>query len=163
MPLAMRALLLAVLAAVLLAATPAQAEITGKRPNVLSGDTLELLGLRIRLYGIDAPEIEQTCRIGTEAWNCGSDARWAAIDRIGSNWVACVARGVDADGTMAAVCYLGGVGGPELNGWLVAQGWALAYRPETPAYLAQEEAAQRAGKGLWRSQFVAPWIWRQGR
>jgi len=159
----MRAAVLAVLGLALLAVTPARSEITGKRPNVLSADTLELVGLRVRLYGIDAPELGQTCRVGSEIWNCGNDARWAAIDRIGNNWVACVGQGVDADGTLAAVCYLGGVGGPELNGWLVAHGWALAYRPESRAYLGQEEAAQRAGKGLWRGEFVAPWIWRDGR
>ena len=47
-----------------------------------------------------------------------------------------------------------------LNAWLVAQGWALAYRPESLDYVADEEAARRSGRGLWRGDFEAPWVWR---
>jgi endonuclease YncB( thermonuclease family) len=32
--------------------------------RVIDGDTLDLAGTRIRLFGIDAPEGGQTCRIG---------------------------------------------------------------------------------------------------
>ena len=43
---------------------------------------------------------------------------------------------------------------------MVAQGWALAYRPESLDYVADEEAARRSGRGLWRGDFEAPWVWR---
>lgn len=145
----------------LLVQTPAWAEIAGKRPYVVDGDSFELLGIRVRLFGVDAPDPDQTCSLNGASWNCGLDARWALGDRIGLNWVVCIERSRDPDGSVSAVCYLGGIGGPELNGWIVAQGWALARRQESQAYLADEEAARRAGRGLWRSQFVPPWEWRQ--
>ena len=66
---------------------------------------------------------------------------------------------IDPDGALVAVCYLGSIGGPNLNAWLVANGWALAYRPESEAYVAQEEGARHAGRGLWRGDFVEPWLW----
>lgn len=136
------------------------ADITGKRPFVVDGDTIELGGVRIRLFGIDAPATEQTCRADGKDWNCGQEARWAIANRIGRNWVACRERARERGGAVVAVCYLGGIGGPELNGWLVEQGWALAARSESPNYLDHEGRARRAGRGLWRGSFVAPWDWR---
>ena len=155
----MRSLVLALLS-LLFAFSPAAGEITGKRPSVIDGKTIVLAGARIRLFGIDAPETGQTCRAGGQPWNCGMEARWATANRIGMNWVACQPRSQDPSGAIVAVCYLGGIGGPELNAWLVAQGWALAYRPESLDYVAEEETARRSRKGLWRGEFEAPWVWR---
>src|SRR5690349_7808869 len=39
--------------------------------RVIDGDTLELAGERIRLWGIDAPERSQTCRLTAQALRCG--------------------------------------------------------------------------------------------
>ena len=155
----MRSLVLALLS-LLLSVSPAFAEITGKRPQVIDGNTIVLGGARIRLFGIDAPEPEQTCRVEGRPWNCGLEARWAVANRIGWNWVSCLQRGRDPGGAIAAVCYLGGVGGPELNAWLVEQGWALAHRSESLDYMAEEESARRSGRGLWRGDFETPWDWR---
>ena len=46
--------------------------------------------------------------------------------------------------------------------WLVKNGWALAYRRYSKAYVGQEQAAQAAGRGMWRGEFVMPWDWRKG-
>lgn len=137
----------------------ARAEVTGKRPKVIDGHSINLAGWRIRLFGIYAPALRQTCEADGKPWNCGMEARWAVADRIGHNWVACQEQAIDPDGALVAVCYLGGIGGPNLNAWLVANGWALAYRPESQAYVAQEEGARHAGRGLWRGDFVEPWLW----
>ena len=39
----------------------AMADITGK-PRVVDGDTIHIGKTKIRLHGIDAPEMKQTCR-----------------------------------------------------------------------------------------------------
>jgi endonuclease YncB( thermonuclease family) len=98
-----------------------------------------------------------------QSWTCGRDARWAAINRIHPHWVSCDARGRDPEGAELAVCYLAGFGQHELNVWLVAQGWALAAPGAPPAYSAAQTAAEAAGKGLWRGDFVPPGAWRRGQ
>ena len=144
--------------------TPAQAQAQAEhivgRPKVLDGDTLEFAGQRVDLFGIDAPEAAQTCGAAAAAWNCGLEARWALINRIGRNWVTCVPLDGDGAGARVAVCYLAGVGQLDVAEWLAAQGWALADRTQGGAYLGQEAAAQAARKGLWRGAFEAPWDWR---
>src|SRR5207244_2774943 len=44
----------------------------------------------------------------------------------------------------------------DLNAWMVRQGWALAYRHYSTAYVADEDAAHLAGAGIWRRTFDAP-------
>ena len=56
-----------------LLATPALADVTGPA-RVIDGDTLEVQGERIRLHGIDAPEIRQLCRLDGKPWQCGKEA-----------------------------------------------------------------------------------------
>ncbi len=141
-------------------------EIAG-RPQVIDAGTLDFSGRRVRLHGIDAPDMTQTCRLTGQAagqsWTCGRDARWAAINRIHPHWVSCDARGRDPQGTELAVCYLAGFGQHELNVWLVAQGWALAAPASPPAYAVAQAAAEAAGRGLWRGDFVPPGAWRRGQ
>jgi endonuclease YncB( thermonuclease family) len=47
-----------------LAASATAAEVTGP-VRVIDGDTLDLAGTRIRLWGIDAPETGRPVRVGT--------------------------------------------------------------------------------------------------
>ena len=136
-------------------------EIAG-RPQVIDAGVLDFSGRRVRLHGIDAPELTQTCRTAGRSWTCGRDARWAAINRIHPHWVSCDARGHGPEGTELAVCYLAGFGQYELNVWLVAQGWALAAPGAPQAYAAAQAAAEANRKGLWRGEFVPPRAWRQG-
>ena len=52
--------------------------------SVIDGDTIEIHGQRIRLFGIDAPESSQLCvRPTGERWRCGQQASFALADRIG--------------------------------------------------------------------------------
>ncbi len=112
-----------------------QADITGK-PRIIDGDTLEIAGERIRLHGIDAPESEQTCVADGKRWHCGMEAASALAFKIARGWVGCQGEDRDRYGRVIAVCYAGGVGGPELNAWLVSEGWALAYRKFSTDYVA---------------------------
>ena len=137
-------------------------EIAG-RPQVIDAGVLDFSGRRVRLHGIDAPDLNQTCRLSGQSWTCGRDARWAAINRIHPHWVTCDVRGRGPAGAELAVCYLAGFGQHELNVWLVAQGWALAAPDAPEAYAAAQASAEAAGRGLWRGEFVPPGAWRQGQ
>src|SRR5262249_37850810 len=148
----------ALLLAVLPIAAPARsADIIG-RASIIDGDTLEIHGQRIRLFGIDAPEHDQTCAAAGSQYRCGQQAALALADEIGAKTVACSPRDVDRYGRIVAVC---SIAGEDLNAWIVRQGWALAYREYSSAYVADEDAAHAAGDGIWRGSFEPPWQWRQ--
>jgi endonuclease YncB( thermonuclease family) len=44
---------------------------------------------------------------------------------------------------------------------IVAQGLALAYRQYSRDYVAAEDEAQAAGRGMWAGSFEPPWEWRR--
>ena len=52
--------------------------------------------------------------------------------------------------------------GEDLNGWLVRQGYGVAYRKYSLDYVPQEKAAHKEQLGLWSGRFVMPWLWRRG-
>ena len=57
-----------------LAGYAAADDLTGQA-SVIDGDTLEIHGTRIRLWGVDAPESSQLCRgEDSEQYRCGAQA-----------------------------------------------------------------------------------------
>ena len=128
--------------------------------RVIDGDTLDVGGVRIRLHGIDAPESGQSCRAGGNRWSCGRDAARALAGRIGGRSIACQERDRDRYGRVVAVCSASGM---DLNAWMVAEGWAFAYRRYSNAYVGEESAARAARRGVWRGEIVPPWEWRKGK
>src|SRR5215471_16431255 len=59
----------------LLATTAAASESIIGRASVVDGDTLEIHGTRIRLWGVDAPESNQLCRDDdAKHFRCGARA-----------------------------------------------------------------------------------------
>ena len=135
------------------------AELAGSA-TVTDGDTLTVAGQRIRLFGIDAPESKQICVAGGQRWRCGRFATRALREHIASRPVVCTERDRDHYGRIVAVCR---AGGGDINAWMVSQGFALAYRKYSRAYVAEERAAKTARRGMWRGDFVAPWDWRRGK
>lgn len=155
----MMTILLRCMLVALLVPWPARADIAG-HPTVVDGDTLEIGAQRIRLHGIDAPERRQTCAVRGKPWDCGAEATRALAARIADRHVECESTDTDRYGRTVAVCRSGGA---DLNAWMVAEGWALAYRRYATDYVDHELAAQNAQRGIWRGEFVAPWEWRRGR
>ena len=132
-------------------------DLTG-RASVIDGDTIEIHAARIRLEGVDAPESGQSCT-DTEgrAWPCGQRAAFAIADHIGQKPVHCISSGKDRYGRSLATCDLGG---ENLNRWLVANGWAVAYRHYSEAYVSDEAVAQEQKRGIWSGTFIMPWDYR---
>src|SRR5271157_6508958 len=80
--------------------------------SVVDGDTIEIHGQRIRLFGIDAPESSQLCvRPTGERWWCGQQASFALADRIGRTAVTCQPRDLDRYGRVVAVSSASGCKG----------------------------------------------------
>ena len=148
------------LLAALLCALPvaeAQAEIVGK-VRVIDGDTLEVGGRPVTLFGLDAPEEGQTCIVAGKPWTCGRDAAFALAFETAEHWVRCAESGqTDENGIPLAVCR---VGPYDLGALIVRKGWALADRRQSTHYAADEDAARAAAAGIWQGTFDAPWDWR---
>ena len=107
-----------------LASYPVQADITG-RASVIDGDTIEIRDQRIRLFGIDAPEGRQRCKLNGKPWRCGQQSTFALAEFIGKAWVRCNERDRDRYKRIVAVCFLGN---KNINAWMVRNGWAVDYR-----------------------------------
>src|SRR5215471_9175309 len=85
--------------------------------SVVDGDTLEIHGIRIRLWGIDAPESSQLCR-GEDSlqYRCGAQAANDLDAFIARSPVNCLPVSLDLFGRTVAT---GSVGGTDLGEWLV--------------------------------------------
>ena len=132
------------------------------RASVIYGDTLEIHGQRIRLWGVDAPEARQPCRRGGQTYRCGQSAANALSDYVGQRTVICSPVGrPDRYRRIVARC---SVAGSDLGGWMVRQGWALDYpRYSGKTYEVVQVEAKNGRKGLWAGEFQAPWEWRRSR
>jgi endonuclease YncB( thermonuclease family) len=124
------------------------------RAYVADGDTLELGGERVRLTGIDAPELFQTCQRDGVAVGCGRQARHHLVSLIGRAAVTCRGWQTDRYDRLLVQCEARGT---DLNAAMVRDGWALAYG----GYEAEQAAARQAGRGLWSLDFEAPRQWRR--
>jgi endonuclease YncB( thermonuclease family) len=141
------------LVAVALCAIPARAG------EVLDGDTLEVEGQRMRLFGIDAFELGQTCLDSRgQPWHCGAAAKAALAELVDDQALACtVVDDTPADGYVAQCKVRHGV---DLGGYMVRAGLALADRKAGEDYVAEEAAARAAAAGVWGGVFNPPWEWR---
>jgi endonuclease YncB( thermonuclease family) len=129
------------------------------RAVVVDGDSIEIAGARIRLDGIDAPELDQPCTDARgQRWSCGRTAAQELRSHIAGREVRCTPSRTDRFHRSVAVCSL--PDGSDLNAWIVHQGWALAYG-RASSYSSQQQEAQAARRGVWAGTFVLPWEWRQ--
>lgn len=139
---------------------PAATTVEGKA-RIVDGDTLEIGGRLVHLYGVDAPEPDQRCERDGRRWRCGMEATFAMAALLETHWLICRQRGIDTTGNMVAECRVGGQKGMGINQEIVRRGWALALRPAGDDYAAAEQDAKTAKVGLWSGTFVAPWEWRR--
>ncbi|WP_084305860.1 thermonuclease family protein [Bradyrhizobium sp. ARR65] len=127
--------------------------------SIIDGDTIEVHGTRIRLWGIDAPETTQLCRgEDSELYRCGAKAANDLDALIGRRPVICVPMSLDQYGRTVAICSIDGV---ELGEWLVRNGDALDWpRYSKGKYDAAQRDAEHVGRGVWAGSYVEPWLYR---
>lgn len=133
------------------------------RVAAVDGDTLRSGDIEVRLYGIDAPELAQTCTgPDQKEWPCGRAAQSHLKSLIGRNAVDCKPRARDRYQRIIATCGTSKV--PDLGEALVREGLAINLgggdRGEGP-FVDAEIHAQAAKRGIWRGGFERPSEWRQ--
>ena len=50
-------------------------EVFGRAARIVDGDTFWLARLKVRLWGVDSPELQQGCVAEGKVWHCGEEAR----------------------------------------------------------------------------------------
>lgn len=118
------------------------------------GDTLTLDGRRIRLVGMDAPEMMQICKRDGEEWHCGAAARSRLAELMRTGPLSCRVQGTDKYDRLLARCEVNGV---DLGERMVRDGLAVAYGD----YEDEEQMARAERKGLWSTEFDIPQDWRR--
>jgi len=125
---------------------------------VLDGDSIEINNKRIRLFGIDAPEYEQTCTKDKKEYPCGKIAFKKLKEIIGSNDVNCLTQDIDKYKREVSICFAGHT---DINAKMVSSGWATAYRYYTKKYAREEDEAKSKKLGIWAGEFEQPYTYRK--
>ncbi len=127
--------------------------------QVLEGDLIAVNGTLVRLYGIDAPELGQTCRSRRgQGYDCGAAARTILDRLVGDREVECAAYARLASGEYVARCRIGRA---DLGSAMVRRGWAFPLPSLSNRYMQDEAYAQAAGAGVWSGRAQRPWVWRR--
>ncbi|SLN31770.1 Succinoglycan biosynthesis protein ExoI [Falsiruegeria litorea R37] len=148
--------MLRICCAFVLAAFPvvASADLSGS-VRVIDADTWDVGGTRVRLHGIDAPELDQTCtRASGQGWDCGAWATQQVRSLYDGHAAQCTRVTQDRYGRMVARCR---VQGDDVGQALVSQGLAFAFRKYSTDYVGAENHARSAAMGLHGARVVLPW------
>tara|TARA_A100000164_G_scaffold370105_1_gene395693 strand:- start:470 stop:961 length:492 start_codon:yes stop_codon:yes gene_type:complete len=136
-------------------------------PKVVDGDTIHIKSYKIRLEGIDAPEMKQKCKKPflqimffnfQKDYDCGLISKKKLIQKIGNKPVKCILLGKDRYKRYLAKCLKDSL---DLNRWMVRNGYAVAYRKYSKLYILDENFAKQEKLGLWKGTFVKPEKWRK--
>jgi endonuclease YncB( thermonuclease family) len=141
------------------ATTPSYAGSAASPAMAIDGDTVQLNGQVVQLYGIDAPELGQLCLAGDTWHPCGLAAAHELNKQLRLSRRNIECQPADASGSSERVCFAGNVDVAEA---LLEAGYVVASATANPDYRELEQKARGAGLGLWQTQFVAPSAWRQG-
>ena len=150
----------AILAIVILAVCAVVAGLLEPPPVALSGritasdgDSFRYGSERLRLLGMDAPELAQTCVDGGGAqWACGHVAR-EQLGKLLHGKLSCQQQGNDRYGRILSRCLSGET---DIGAAMVAQGMAIS----SGDYGREEATARSARRGIWAGSFEDPKTWR---
>lgn len=133
-------------------------KISGKVTGILSGRTFQMGNMDIKLYGIDAPALTQTClNLRGESYSCGHTSKQKLSKLLLNKTVECQLVAKIGPNDYTATCVIKGY---DVGASMISIGWAVADRRVTMVYVPYETQARKQHQGLWAGKFVAPWDFR---
>jgi endonuclease YncB( thermonuclease family) len=134
---------------------PACAQVVTGSARALDGDILDMTGQRVRLAGIDAPELGQKCIRDGEELDCGEQARRQLAQLVANSETACTMQEASIASCEA--------NGRDLAEAMVGSGLAIAIEtsPGYAPYAEVERPVRNAKVGIWASTFDPPSQWRK--
>ena len=128
---------------------------------ITDGDTIRDGNLKIRLYGIDSPELAQECKDAKgKNWKCGEIAKNMLHNLVKGKKVRCDIKSTDLYKRKVAICY---IGKKDINQYIVEEGYAVAYSKYSNKYELDEEHAINNNKGIWIGDFEEPEDYRKSK
>tara|TARA_Y100001958_G_C20965560_1_gene362656 strand:+ start:73 stop:615 length:543 start_codon:yes stop_codon:yes gene_type:complete len=139
---------------------------------VTDGDSIKIDNKKIRLLGIDAPELRQLCFKDTidavnVSYMCGEISKQKLQNYISGKKIVCEYTNLDRYKRILGLCKFSCVLGDadcakfSLNKYMVRSGNALAYKKYSKKYLEDQEWAQNNKLGIWAGEFEEPENWRK--
>ncbi|MBX3554821.1 thermonuclease family protein [Chelatococcus sp.] len=122
--------------------------------RAIDGDSLRLGARELRLAGIDAPELHQSCEHEAGFYPCGREAQNYLNRLLARAPITCTIRENDRYGRGLALCRQGEM---DVNAELVREGQAIAYG----RFDAEERQARASRRGVWAGRFERPADWRR--
>lgn len=161
-----RGLICITVLAVLSASSFAAELLHGQASRVSDGDTFTLSSeTRIRLFGIDAPELNQKCKRDNACEPCGQMSRDALASLTQGNLI-CEPRGKSYDRVVARCV----VGDKDIALEMIKSGHAMVYGQYVKKrdllramYLDAEAKAKKEKVGIWATEMIPPDQWRRNR
>lgn len=123
----------------------------------MDGDSLHIGNTEVRLFGIDAPEWDQSCKRAGAEWACGQEAAAQLSRLVTGKEVRCEPVDIDKNGRTVARC---SVGTMDINRTMVALGYAVAFRQYSSDYVSAEQTAKINKRGIWAGTFTMPQAYR---
>ena len=121
--------------------------------RAMDGDSLDMAGIVVRLHGVDAPELSQTCSRRGQSWACGKEASAKMAQLVNGAELRCEQRDVDGYDRIVATCTARQV---DLGQAMVEAGLAVALPQFSDRYLGAEARAKAMKLGIWNSDFQQP-------
>ena len=126
---------------------------TGKA-KVIDGDTLVIKDTKIRLAGVDAPELKQNCFKNKKVEPCGKIIKSKVEQATENKEVICNSLGTDMYGRVLGECFVKDI---NINEWLIREGLAVYYYNKNCKHYKQlEKQAKKEKLGLWDTKFTEP-------
>ena len=134
---------------------PLPKSVSGQVTEVRSGYLFRIDNHFIKLYGIDAPDPQQTCiNSRGETYDCGRKSKLMLERLILNAYLTCQVAGGDYHQNFIATCKIQET---DVGAAMILAGWAVADRRATAVYTPYEAEANQKQAGLWAGKFVAPW------
>lgn len=135
---------------------PTQSETLAGRGRASDGDSMIIGHQRVRILGIDAPELDQTCATADgSSWPCGQVAKQRLSQLLRAPDFQCLSDARDKYDRALATCE---ANGDDIGAILVAEGLAVSYND----YPNEEARAHASRVGIWQGDFISPRNWRDG-
>jgi endonuclease YncB( thermonuclease family) len=126
--------------------------------RVVDGDTIHINKTKYRLHGIDAPEINQQCKVNGKSYACGLQSKKFLESLAQGKEIMCKQKDIDRYKRIVAVCFADGL---NLNQEMVRSGWAIAYKRYSKDFVNDELFAKNNKLGIWKGTFIKPKDWRK--